>query len=229
MAGGQRSSVTKNEIQLEVMGVLFCQEKGTFQGSPLSPLLCILFLTDLILYVNGDNGSAFHGAKLPWDRASEVLILMLKLLLFADDIILLATSIEQLQMGLDLMAYWAELRGIKWKHSKCNVMRLSRPPSDTIKREELPVVKLQGHVLEWVEEFKYLGFLIQEAPGYRRRLPLHTPTDKKKIRPLCYALLRIFPSTARCIRVAPLAARVGVLQVIHAKFLYPTPVVDIGL
>ena len=182
---------------------------------------------DLILYINGDEGSAFHGTQLPWDRASEVLIVMLKLLLFADDIALLATSIEQLQKALDLMASWAELRGIKWGHSKCKVMRLSRPPSDTTKREELPPVYLQGHVLDWVSEFKYLGLLIQEAPEYRHRLPLHLPTDKKKVRPLCYALLRIFPSTARCTRVAPLAARLGVLQVIHAKFLYPSPVVDI--
>ena len=214
-------------FQLEVMGVLFPQERGTFQGGPLSPLLCVLFLVDLILYVNGDDGSAFHGTKLPWDRASAVLNNMLKLLLFADDIALLATSIDQLQQALELMAYWAELRGVKWAHSKCKVMRLSRPPSDTTKREELPPVYLQGRVLEWVSEFKYLGLLIQEAPEYRHRLLLHLPTDKKKVRPLCYALLRIFPSTARCTRAAPLAARLGVLQVIHAKFLYPCPVLDI--
>lgn len=60
-------------FNLEVMGALFPQEQGTFQGSPLSPLLCVLFLMDLILYINGDEASAFHGTKLPWKAAEETL------------------------------------------------------------------------------------------------------------------------------------------------------------
>ena len=62
-------------FSLEVMGALFPQEQGTFQGSPLSPLLCVLFLMDLILYINGDEASAFHGSNLPWSRteASDLL------------------------------------------------------------------------------------------------------------------------------------------------------------
>jgi hypothetical protein len=212
---------------LEVMGVVFPQEVGTFQGSPLSPFLCVLFLVDLILYLNGDEASAFHGTQLPWDKASEVLILMLKLLLFADDIAVLATSIEQLQLAMEFMAIWAERRGLRWGHSKCKVMRLSRRPKDTRSREELEPVTLQGHVLDWVAEFKYLGLVMLEAPHYRYRLALHLPTDKDKIRRLSFALLRMFPSTARCTRVAPLAARIGIMQVIHAKFLYPAPVLDI--
>jgi hypothetical protein len=214
-------------FNLEVMGVLFPQQQGTFQGSPLSPLLCVLFLVDLILYINGDEASVFHGVRVPWDGSSKVMNDMIKLLLFADDIAALASSIEQLQLALDLLAFWAEKRSLKWGHSKCKVMRLSRKPSDRMRREELPEVKLQGHVLDWVAEFKYLGLITVEAPEYRRRLALHLPTDKDKVRPLCFALLRMFPSTARCTRVAPLAARLGVLQVIHAKFLYPTPLLDI--
>lgn len=213
-------------FSLEVMGVLFPQEIGTFQGSPLSPFLCVLFLVDLILYVNGDEGSAFHGMELPWERTSELFMIILKLLLFADDIALMATSIEQLQLALDLMAVWAEKRGIKWGHDKCKVLRISRAPNDKTKREELEEVHLQGHILDWVSDFKYLGVVIMEAPEYRHRLATHIPLDKDKCRALCFGLLRMFPSTARCTRVAPLAARLGVLQVIHAKYLYPTPLLD---
>jgi hypothetical protein len=155
---------------------------------------------------------------------------MLKILLFADDIAILASSPEQLQMALDLMALWAEKRGLRWGHSKCKVMRLCRYPSDKRTREELAKkikMRLQGHVLDWVSEFPYLGMHISEAPYYKCRIPLYIPTKEHKIRGLCIALLKMFPTSARCTRVAPLAARLGVLQVIHAKYLYQSPLFDI--
>ena len=214
------------------MGALFPQEQGTFQGSPLSPLLCVLFLMDLILYINGDEASAFHGTELPWSKgeASDLLTVMLKILLFADDIAILASTPKQLQLALDLMAIWAEKRGLRWGHGKCKVMRLCRCPSDTTTHAELArkaKMLLQGHVLEWVSEFPYLGIHIMEAPEYGRCLPLIIPTKEHKIRGLCIALIKMFPTSARCTRVAPLAIRLGVLQVIHAKFLYQSPLLDI--
>jgi len=219
-------------FNLEVMGAVFPQEQGTYQGSPLSPLLCVLFLMDLILYINGDEASAFHGTKLPWLKAedSDLLTTMLKILLFADDIAILASSSRQLQMALNLMALWAERRGLRWGHSKCKVMRLCREASDKRTREELAKqlkMRLQGHVLDWVSDFTYLGMHIAEAPYYCRHHPLTIPTKEHKIRSLCTALLKMFPTSARCTRVAPLAARLGVLQVIHAKFLYQAPLLDI--
>jgi hypothetical protein len=155
---------------------------------------------------------------------------MLKILLFADDIAILASSPEQLQLALNLMALWAEKRGLRWGHAKCKVMRLCRLPSDKTTREQLAKrvkMRLQGRVLEWVSEFPYLGMHIAEAPEYRCRIPLHIPVKEHKIQGLCIALLKMFPTSARCTRVAPLAARLGVLQVIHAKFLYQSPLLDI--
>ena len=116
----------------------FPQEKGTFQGSPLSPLLCVLFLTDLILYVAGDEASAFHGTKLPWSK--ETIQDVIRLLLFADDIVLVADDVAQLQIALDLLAVWAEKRGLRFSHGKCKAMQLARRPSDKRTREELEPV-----------------------------------------------------------------------------------------
>jgi len=48
-----------------LFGVEFPQQGGMFQGGPLSPLLYVLFLIDLILYFNGAEGSAFHGVPVP--------------------------------------------------------------------------------------------------------------------------------------------------------------------
>ena len=59
------------QFYLSFFGVEFPQQGGTIQGGPLSPLLCVLLLVDLILYLNSDAGSMslFHGVlrsfKLP--------------------------------------------------------------------------------------------------------------------------------------------------------------------
>lgn len=210
---------------LELYGAIFPQDKGTFQGGPLSPLLCVLFLVDLILYINGDEASAFHGTKLPWSQSQ--ILEIIRLLLFADDIVLLADNPEQLQMALDLAAMWAEKRGLRYGYGKCKVMRLARKPSDRRTSMELQPLTLQGHTLDWVREFKYLGHMIMAAPEYKKRRPSALPVDKDKARGLCYALSRVFSAPARCIRIAPMAVRQGVLQVVHAKYLYPTAIFDI--
>ena len=114
-------------------------------------------------------------------------LLLLKILLFADDIAILASSPEQLQLALNLMAVWAEKRGLRWGHAKCKVMRLCRVSSDKTTREQLAKkikMRLQGHVLEWVSEFPYLGMHIAEAPEHKCRIPLYIPTKEHKIRGL---------------------------------------------
>jgi len=79
------------QFSLCLFGVEFPQEGGTLQGGPMSPLLCVLFLVDLILFLNGDSGSAFHGVSVPWDP--RIIQAALKLLLFADDVVLVASSL----------------------------------------------------------------------------------------------------------------------------------------
>ena len=207
-------------FELEIFGRLFPQDKGTFQGSPLSPLLCVLFLIDFIEYIN-DNNEGFGGVEIPVDVQQ-----MIRALLFADDIVLVARSIDQLKVALRLAGRWAERRKVRYGHGKCKVMRLARDPSDRSTREELEVVELQGHPLDWVHEYKHLGHIIVEAPEYGKRRERIIPVDEKKVRGLCYAMAKAFPSTARYCHVAPLSIRLGVRQVIHAKYLYPTALID---
>ena len=72
----------------------------------------------------------------------------------------------------------------------------------------------------------HLGHLIVEASEYDAKFHPSIPIDDKKLTGLCFAMPRAFPSTARCSRVAPLVIRLGVKQVIHSKFLYPTTILD---
>lgn len=216
------------DFYLSVYGVAFPQEQGTFQGGPLSPLLCILFLVDLILSVNGNSASAFHGVQLPWP--SELLQAVLKMLLFADDIAILATSIPQLQLALNLLALWSQRRKLTFGITKCKGMRLARAPSDRRLTAELPPLYLNGEALDWVPEFPYLGHTIFEAKPFGRRTTAHSrvvPIDKKKVQGLCHALVRTFQNSDRCPRVNAMIARRGIQQVVHAKYLYPTPLLHI--
>jgi hypothetical protein len=207
-------------FELRLFDRLFDQEKGTFQGSPLSPLLSVLFLIDFIEFIN-DNKEGFVGVSIPVD-----IIQTIRAVLFADDIVLVASSIDQLRIALRLAGLWAERRKVRFNLPKCEAMRLARKPSDRTTREELAVVELQGHSLNWVHEYKHLGHRIVEAPEYRRKAEQIIPIDDKKLTGLCFAMARAFPSTARVCRVAPLAVRLGVKQVIHAKYLYPTALID---
>ena len=77
--------------------------RGTFQGSPLSPLLCICFLEDLAasLRVYLDEHPDDFSALLPQRHGQHVLLTML--LLYADDITLLASSATALQRLLKVV------------------------------------------------------------------------------------------------------------------------------
>ena len=55
------------DFKVEVMGHMVPVERGAFQGGPISPLLCALFLWDLIKYMEDPSHPAFHGVPLPWD------------------------------------------------------------------------------------------------------------------------------------------------------------------
>lgn len=216
------------EFMLSVFGVAFPQEQGTFQGGPLSPLLCILFLVDLILYLKGDSASAFHGTTFPWK--TELVQQIIRLLLFADDIALLATDLEQLALALHLVAWWSVRRRLNFAAHKCKVMRLTRAPSDRRMTADLPAMWLHVTRLEWVSAYPYLGHLIMEARQPTQRLTAQSrvvPIDGAKARSLCRAMTRTFYNTDRSPPITQHPVRMGIKQVVHAKFLYATPLIDV--
>ncbi|KAI3370509.1 hypothetical protein L3Q82_025270 [Scortum barcoo] len=73
-------------------------------------------------------------------------------LLFADDVVLLASSSQDLQHVLERFAAECEAAGMRISTSKSEAMVLDR------KRVACPL-RVGGEVLPQVEEFKYLGVL----------------------------------------------------------------------
>jgi len=168
-------------FSLKILGRITPVQRGTPQGSSLSPLLCIIFLWDMINWLNGKPGAHFRGTIMPWEAVPAVAT-VIKMLLFADDTTLLSESPEDLQIGLDLLTQWARFRRVLFNIDKSAVMVLAQPrvtiPTSSIS------FRLQGLELPKVAVFRYLGNCIQEAPTPRANHPrsrycMKVPLDLK--------------------------------------------------
>lgn len=144
MLAGRRMKMFDALINLEV---------GTAQGSPISPLLFILFINPLIERLRACRGVQF---------AAQAFI---RCLLFADDICLTVESLEDLAAMLGICEEWAQEFGMSFNASKSEIIQLAgRIP------EVRPDVLLGGQPITWKTEVKYLGVPIMQ--GRRRRAPM---------------------------------------------------------
>ena len=121
---------------------------GLRQGCPLSPVLFIIFMDRISRRSQVVEGVRFGDLRI----AS---------LLFADDVVLLASSCQDLQLSLDRFAAECEAAGMRISTSKSECMVLSR------KRVEC-TLRVRDQILPQVEEFKYLGVLFT-SEGRRER------------------------------------------------------------
>ena len=124
---------------------------GLRQGCVLSPCLFTLYIADLPAWLEaaGTRGVLLHDT---WVRV----------LLYADDGVLVADSEEDLQEMLGaLRGYCAKWRLFvnvaKTKGMVCGGSRL-----------EKPTFRYDGHVIEIVNEFVYLGVMIHQDGGTMR-------------------------------------------------------------
>ncbi len=129
---------------------LFPVHVGLWQGCPLSPVLFIIFMDRISRRSQGPEGVGFG------DHA-------ISSLLFADDVVVLATSDQDLQHALGRFAAECEVVGMRISASKSEAMVLSR------KRVAFPL-QVGGVLLPQVEEFKYLGVLFTSEGRMEREI-----------------------------------------------------------
>ena len=110
---------------------------GLRQGCPLSPILFITFMDRISRRSQGVEGVWFGDLRIGS-------------LLFADDVVLMASSDRDLQLSLDRFAAECEATGMRISTSKSESMVLR------VKRVECSL-QIREDVLPQVEEFKYLG------------------------------------------------------------------------
>ena len=129
---------------------MFPVRVGLRQGCALSPILFVIFMDRISRRSQVGTGLQYGGLKI-------------SSLLFADDVVLMASSGCDLQLALDRFAAECEAAGMRISTSKSEAMVLSRKPVVCplqVGREPLPQVK----------EFKYLGVLFTSDGNMEREI-----------------------------------------------------------
>ena len=123
----------------------FPVSNGVRQGAIASAVLFSVYLDELLsrferagigCHINGN----FYGA-----------------FAYADDLTLLSPTIDGLQQMLNLMEEYGTEYKVKFNPIKTKCMVFAQRRIDTA---ELPVIRVAGRNVEWVEKFKYLGTLL---------------------------------------------------------------------
>ena len=139
---GARSSVRLNNTMTDTFEV----KSGVRQGDPLSPTLFSLFLNDLAEEINDSDSGVLIGG------------ICLAILLYADDICLLAPSEEKLQHMLNILDRWCRKWGMVINTSKTQIMHIRNPqrPRSNFK------FKCCDTELNYTDSYKYLGYFVHE-------------------------------------------------------------------
>ena len=126
-------------------------QTGVPQGAVLSPYLYAVFIDGLTKELREANlGVQIFGAQVA-------------LLLFADDIVILANNELELQRMLQVVADYASRWRFEFNHRKCGVMMCG-----TVAQRRVPpgtVFLLAGEAIAVVEHYKYLGVDMSGARG----------------------------------------------------------------
>ena len=129
---------------------LFPVRVGLRQGCSLSPILFIIFMDRISRRSQGIEGVQFGDLRIGS-------------LIFADDVVLLASSDRDLQLSLDRFVAECKAAGMRISTSKSESKVLNQ------KRVEC-TLRVGDEILPQVEEFKYLGVLFTSEGRLEREI-----------------------------------------------------------
>ncbi|CAF0803697.1 unnamed protein product, partial [Brachionus calyciflorus] len=148
----------------EIMSSIFKTTTGVKQGGPLSPLLFAIYVEELI--------ELLEELKIGVD----VLNVLINCILFADDILILANSEDELNELLKIVESYGVQNDIKFNHDKTQFKIFGDKMS---KSEQHVRINFQGEQVKRVSSIKYLGVYLDEKLDERLNL------NKRKNAYLC--------------------------------------------
>ena len=139
---GAKSCVQLNDETTDWFNV----DAGVRQGDSLSPTLFSLFLNDLATEIKElDAGIMIAG-------------MCLSILLYADDIVLMAPTPEKLQSMLDVVGKWCRKWGMQINVKKTQIVHVRNPQRP---RSSFGF-NCSGSPLSYTDTYKYLGYILHE-------------------------------------------------------------------
>ena len=143
-------SKIKLQIRAEESRGYFNNNCGILQGETTSPIMFSLFVNDILTCLNDDIGI----------KVENILI---KLLMFADDMVLVSETREGLQLGLDDLHSYCVKWGMKVNIDKTKIV-VFKKGGRTSKNDNWTY---NGYPVDVVSSFKYLGYYLSSTGSFR--------------------------------------------------------------
>ena len=109
------------KCQVKMNGKLsnvFKSEIGVRQGDNLSPLLFSIYLSDLESFLSSKYGDLAYISELTENDDELYESIKMYIILYADDTVILAESLTELQMSLDAMQSYCDIMEIKYQYQQ---------------------------------------------------------------------------------------------------------------
>ena len=147
-------SKMKLGVKNDVLKQEFASNVGLLQGEICSPAIFSLFMNDLPDYLS-DN-----------DVGVQVVDLLLKVLMFADDMAIFSTTEYGLQIGLNQLSSYCAKWGISVNTEKTKIVIFKRGG----KTSDSEKWTFNGKEIEVVSVFKYLGCLLSSSGSFKNHI-----------------------------------------------------------